>query len=185
MRGIRQNLSALFGSTGRPGISTFVSWSCAALAYPLATRGGYAGAVGAALVFSLSVLFLAYVLGSGTLAFAADAKRSCLPGSQRLARRANLLASVLLLPALVLTVAALAGNPVWPAWVPTVLVLAIAFAGILAARRPASAWDSSCSSCSLPVGRRAGGAITSRARSGSSRSLPRLSCSFLQLSCWR
>lgn len=139
MRGVRQDLSALLGSIGRPGISTFASWGCAALAYRLATKGGYAGAVGAALIFSLSVLYLAYVLGSGTLAFAIDAKRSCLPRSQRLTRRANLLAAALLLPALVLTVAALAGNPVWPAWVPTVLVLAIALAGALAPRRPASA----------------------------------------------
>lgn len=139
MRRVRQDLSALFGSIGRPAISTFVCWGCTALAYPLATRGGYAGSVGAALVFSLSVLFLAYVLGSGSLAFVVDAKRSCLPGSQRLARRANLLASVLLLPALVLTVLALAGNPVWPAWVPTVLMLAIALAGVLAPRRRTSA----------------------------------------------
>lgn len=139
MRRVRQDLSALFGSTGRPAFSTFVFWGCAALAYPLAARGGYAGSVGAAIVFSLSVFFLAYVLGSGALAFVVDAKRSYLPGSQRLAGRANLLASVLLLPAFVLTVAALAGNPVWPAWVPPVLALAIALAGVLAPRRPISA----------------------------------------------
>jgi hypothetical protein len=136
MRRFRQDLAALFGSTGRPAVSTFACWACAALAYPLARKGGYAGAVGAALVFSLVVLFLAYVLGSGSLACVGDAQRSCLPGSRRLARRAYLLASVLLLPALLLTVAALAGNPVWPAWVPTALVLAIALAGVLAARRP-------------------------------------------------
>jgi hypothetical protein len=139
MRRARQDLSALVGSIGRPVFTTFASWGCAALAYPLATRGGYAGAVAAAFVFSLSVFFLACVLGSGTLAFVVDAKCSCLPGSRRLARRANLLTSVLLLPALVLSVAALAGNPVWPAWVPPLLVLAIALAGALAPRRPASA----------------------------------------------
>lgn len=137
MRRVREDLSALFGSIGRPGISTFVCWGCAALAWPLATRGGYAGAVGGAIVFSLSVLILAYLLGSGALAFVADAKRSCLPGSQRLGRRADFLTTALLLPALVLTVAALAGNPVWPAWVPPVLVLATALAGSLASRRPA------------------------------------------------
>jgi hypothetical protein len=139
MRRVRQDLSALFGSIGRPGISTFVSWGCAVLAARLARTAGYAGAVAAALVFSLSVLFLACMLGSGALAFVVDAKRSCLPGARRLARRANLLASVLLLPALVLSVEALAGNPVWPAWVATVLMLAIALAGALAPRRPASA----------------------------------------------
>lgn len=136
IRRIRQDFSALFGSTGRPAFSTVVCWGCAALAYPLATQGGYAGAVGAAIVFSLSVLFLAYLLGAGALTFVVDAKRSCLPGSQRLARRANLLATALLLPVLVLTFAALAGNPVWPAWVPPVLVLATALAGALASRRP-------------------------------------------------
>lgn len=139
MRRVRQDLSALFGAIGRPAFSTFVCWGCTALAYPLAIRGGYAGSVGAALVFCLSVLFLAYLLGSGALAFVVDSKRSCLPGSQRLARRANLLASLLLLPSIVLSVAALAGNPIWPAWVPTVLVLAIALAGVLAPRRPTSA----------------------------------------------
>lgn len=139
MRRARQDLAALFGSIGRPAIATCMLWGCAALAYPLATRGGYAGTVGAAIVFSLATLFLAYVLGSGALAFVVDAKRTCLPGSQRLARRANLLASVLLLPALVLTVAALAGNPVWPVWVPPVLVLVTALAGRLAPRRPAVA----------------------------------------------
>lgn len=139
MRGVRQDLSALLGSIGRPGISTVASWGCAALAYPLATKGGYAGTVGAALVLALSVLFLAYVLGSGALAFVLDAKRSCLPRSRRLARRANLLTSLLLLPALALSVVALAGSPVWPTWVPTVLVLATALAGVLASRRPASA----------------------------------------------
>jgi hypothetical protein len=136
IRALRQDFAGLFGSTGRPGISTLVSWGCAVLAYPLATKGGYAGAVGAAIVFSLSVLFLAYLLGSGALAFVVDAKRSCLPGSQRLARRANLLASALLLPVLALIVAALAGNPVWPAWLPPVLVLATALAGAMASRRP-------------------------------------------------
>jgi hypothetical protein len=139
MRRVRQDLSALFGSIGRPGIATFASWGCAVLAYQLATKGGYAGAVSAALIFSLSVLYLGYVLGSGALSFAIDAQRSCLPGSGRLARRANLLAAALLLPALLLTVAALAGNPLWPAWVPTVLVLAVALAGALAPRRPAPA----------------------------------------------
>lgn len=136
IRRVREDLSALFGSIGRPGISTFVCWGCAVLAYPLAAKGGYAGAVGAAIVFSLSVLCLAYLLGSGMLAFVVDAKRSCLPGLRRLARRANLLAMALLLPALVLTVVALAGNPVWPAWIPPVLVLATALAGVLAPRRP-------------------------------------------------
>lgn len=137
MRRVREDLSALFGSIGRPGISTFVCWGCAALACPLATRGGYAGAVGAAIVFSLSVLILAYLLGSGALAFVNDAKRSCLPGSQRLAWRAMVVTTALLLPAIVLTVTALAGSPVWPAWAPSVLVLATALAGALASRRPA------------------------------------------------
>lgn len=139
MRRLRQDLAAMFGSIGRPAISTFVFWSCAALAYPLATKGGYAGAVGAAIVFSLAVLFLAYVLGSGVLAFVADAKRSCLPGWRQLSRRANLVASALLLPALVLAIAALAANPVWPPWVPPALVLAIAIAGALAPRHRPSA----------------------------------------------
>ncbi|MGH8216945.1 MAG: hypothetical protein ACREUT_00025 [Steroidobacteraceae bacterium] len=136
MRRVREDLSALFGSIGRPGISTFVCWGWAALAYPLATKGSYAGAVGAAIVLFLSMLFLAFLLGSGALAFVEDATRSCLPGSQRLARRANLLATASLLPPLALTVAALAGNPVWPAWVPPVLVLATALGGMLAPRRP-------------------------------------------------
>lgn len=132
---MRQDFAALFGSIGRPGFSTFVCSGCAALACPLAAKGGYAGAVGAAIVCSLAVYFLAYVLGSGVLAFAVDAKLSCLPGSQHLARRANLLASVLLLPALILAVAALAASPVWAAWVAPVLMLAIAVAGMLAPRR--------------------------------------------------
>jgi hypothetical protein len=139
MRRVRQDLFALVGAIGRPAISTLVCWGCAALGYPLATKGGYAGAVAAALVSSLAVLFLAFLLASGARAFAVDARRSCLPGSRRLARRANFLAAALLLPALALAITALAGNPVWPAWVPTVLVLAIALAGVLASRRPASA----------------------------------------------
>jgi len=135
-RRVRQDLSALLGSIGRPAVSTCVSWGSAALAYPLSRKGGYAGGVGAAIICSLSVFFLAYLLGSGTLAFVVDAKRSCLPGSQRLARRADLLASILLLPALVLAVAALAGNPAWPAWATPVLVLGTALSGVLASRRP-------------------------------------------------
>jgi hypothetical protein len=135
---VRQDFAAVFGSIGRPGVATSVYWCCTALAYPLATKGGYAGAVGAAIIFSLAVFFLAYALGSGVIAFIVDAKRSCLPGWQQLARRANLLAAVLLLPVVVLPVAALAGNPAWPAWVPPLLMLAIAFAGMLAPRRPSS-----------------------------------------------
>jgi hypothetical protein len=129
------------GPPEHPAIPIFFSWGCAALAYdayPLATRGGHAGAVAAAFVFGLPVLFLAYWLGAGTLAFVVDARRSCLPGSQRLARRAKCLASVLLLPALALPVAALAGSPLWGAWVPTVLVLAIALGEILAPLLPIS-----------------------------------------------
>lgn len=139
MRQVRQDLSALFGSMGRPGIATLMCWGCAALAYPLARRGGYAGAVAAALVCALSVFCIACVLGSGVLAFVVDAQRSCLPGSWRLARRAHLLAALSLLPALALGLAALAGTAVWPAWVPAVLMLAIALAGGLAPRRPAVA----------------------------------------------
>jgi hypothetical protein len=139
MRRVRQDFAALFGSIGRPGIAIFVYWGCTALAYPLAAKGGYAGAVGAATVFSLAAFFLGYVLGSGVLAFASDAKRSCLPGSRQLARRAHLIAFVLLLPALVLPTAALAADPVWAVWVAPLLMIAIAVAGMLAPRRPSSA----------------------------------------------
>lgn len=133
---IREDLCALFGPIGRPGISVFVCWGCAALAYPLSSKGGYTGVVGAAVVLFLSVLVLAYLLGSAATAFFVDAKRLCLPGSRRFARRADILASALLLPPIVLTVVALAGNPVWPAWVAPVLALATAVAGFLAPRRP-------------------------------------------------
>jgi hypothetical protein len=136
---VRQDFAALFGSIGRPGISTLVYWCWAALAYPLATKGGYAGAVGAAIVLSLSVFFFAYVLRSAVLAFLVDAKRSCLPGCRQIARRANLFASVLLLPGLLLAVAELAASPVWAAWVAAALMLAIAMAGMLAPRRTATA----------------------------------------------
>ncbi len=139
MRRVWQDLSAVFGSLGHPVISVLVYWGCAGLAYPIATEGGYGGAVGAAFVFCLSVLFLAYWLGAGALAFAADSRRSCLPGSQRLARRANFLASALLLPALALPAAALAQSPVWRAWVPSLLVLGVALAGVLAPLLPVAA----------------------------------------------
>lgn len=122
MRRIRQDLSALFGAMGPPAVSTLVCWACAALAYrayPLASRGGYAGTICAAFVSCLPVLFLAYWLGAGALAFAADARRSYLPGAQRLARHASFPASVLLLPALALPVVALTGTPVGWGWTPT------------------------------------------------------------------
>ena len=139
IRRVSQDLSALFGSVGHPAVSALVYWGCAALAYPLATEGGYGGAVGGAFLFCLAILFLAYWLGTGALAFAIDAKRSCLPGAQRLARRANFLACVLLLPALTLPAAALAWSPVWRAWIPTTLVLGIALAGVLAPLLPVAA----------------------------------------------
>jgi len=139
MRRVWQDLSALFGSVGHPAISVLVYWGCAGLAYPIAAEGGYGGTVGAAFVFCLSVLFLAYWLGAGALAFAVDSKRSCLPGSHRLARRANFLASALLLPALALPAAALAQSSVWRAWVPSLLVLGIALAGVLAPLLPVAA----------------------------------------------
>ncbi len=125
IRRARQDLSALFGSGGNLAISAFVYGGCAALAYPLATQGGYAGAVVGAFGFCIAVIFVAYSLGASALAFAADSKRSCLPGMQRLTRRANVLASALLLLAFALPVAALAGSPVWRAWAPTVLVLVL------------------------------------------------------------
>lgn len=140
MRRVQQDLSALFGSMGYPAasiISIFMSWGCSALAYqyyPLATNAGYAGAVAGAFVSSLPVFFLAYWLGAAVLPFVVDAKRSCLPGSQRLARSAKFLASALLLPALVFPIAALAASPVWRAWVPTVLVLVIALALLAVAK---------------------------------------------------
>jgi hypothetical protein len=142
MRRIRQNLSALFGSIGLPSASTLACWACAALAYriyPLTGRGGYEGAARAAFVFCLPVLFLAYWLGEGALAFIIDAKRSCLPGAQRLVRRATLPALVLLLPTFVPPIATLAGTPAWWAWAPTGLVLAVAVAGVLTPRIPVSA----------------------------------------------
>ena len=85
------------------------------------------------------MLLLAYWLGEGALAFIVDAKRSYLPGAQRLVRRASLPALALLLPTLVLPLVALAGSPASWTWAPTVLVLAIAIAGVLAPRIPVSA----------------------------------------------
>lgn len=142
MRRLRQDLSALFGAMGPPAVSTLVCWACAAIAYrayPLASRGGYTGAIRAAFVFCLPVLFLAYWLGAGALVFAADARRSYLPGAQRLARHASFPASVLLLPALALPVVALTGTPVGWGWAPTLLVLVIALAAVLAPLRPVAA----------------------------------------------
>ncbi|MGB6452149.1 MAG: hypothetical protein WBE92_15465 [Steroidobacteraceae bacterium] len=131
MRRLWQDIQAAFGAMGHPVFTAVVYWSCAALAWPVATEGGYDGAVGGAFVFCLAILFLAYFLGVGAMRFAVDARRSCLPRSQRLARRVNLLAFVILLPAIAIPGAALASSPVWRAWVPTVLVLGIALAGVM------------------------------------------------------
>jgi hypothetical protein len=131
MRRLRQDIQAAFGAMGHPVFTAVVYWSCAALAWPIATEGGYGGAVGGALVFCLAILFLAYFLGVGAVRFAADARRSCLPGSRRLARRVSLLAFAILLPAIAIPGAALASSPVWRAWVPTVLVLGVALAGVM------------------------------------------------------
>ncbi|MGH8179911.1 MAG: hypothetical protein ACRETR_02930, partial [Steroidobacteraceae bacterium] len=83
------------------------------------------GAAIGALVICLPIFFLTYWLGAGTLAFSVDAKRSCLPGVPRLRRHAKLVASVLLLPAIALSVAALITSPERQDWGPTVLALAI------------------------------------------------------------
>jgi hypothetical protein len=114
MQRLQQELSALFGSMGRPAVATLAAYACAALAYrayPLAAEDGQTGAAIGALVICLPILFLTYWLGAGTLAFNDNAKRSCLPGALRLGRQAKLLASALLLPALALAVAALYASP--------------------------------------------------------------------------
>lgn len=129
MQRVRQDLSALFGAMGPPAVSALVAYAAAALAYhayPLAAKGGYAGMAGAALVICLPLFFLAYWLGAGMLGFGVDATRSCLPGAQRLRQRARFVASVLLLPALALPVAALCASPARRHWLPTVLGLALA-----------------------------------------------------------
>ncbi|MGH8150225.1 MAG: hypothetical protein ACRETB_09685 [Steroidobacteraceae bacterium] len=134
MRRAWQELSALFGSVGpagRPGVPALMFVLCAALAYPLATEAGYAGAVGGAFVFCVATLILAYSLGAGALAFTVEAKGSCLPGSQRLKRRASVIALLLLLALAVIPAAALAQNPAWEAWVPTALVLGVALGTVL------------------------------------------------------
>lgn len=134
MRRAWQDLSALFGSAGpagRPDIPVLVSVFCAALAYPLATEAGYAGAVGGAFFFCVATLFLAYSLGAGALAFTVEAKGSCLPGSQRLKRAASVIALLSLLALAVIPAAALAANPMWEAWVPTALVLGSVLASVL------------------------------------------------------
>lgn len=113
-----------------------MAYACAALAYhayPLAAREGHAGAASAATVICLPLFLLTYWLGAGTLAFDVDATRSCLPGTQQLTRRARVLASVLLLPAFALPVAALCASPARSDWIPTVLGLALSPAlGLLA-----------------------------------------------------
>lgn len=128
MQGFRQELSALFGSMGRPEVAILAAYACAALAYrayPLAAENGHAGAAIGALVICLPVFFLTYWLGAGTLAFSVDAKRSCLPGVPRLRRHAKVAASVLLLPAIALSLAALIASPERQDWGPAVLALAL------------------------------------------------------------
>lgn len=134
MRRLRQDLSALFGSIAHPAAATFMSWGCAALtchAYPLVVKGGYVGPVGAAFILCLPALFLASMLVAGQLALRASAQRSYLPGSRRLGHRTKLLASALLVPAVALPVATLAGSAAWQSWVPTSLMLFIALAAVL------------------------------------------------------
>lgn len=139
MQRLRQDLCALFGSMGRPAVAILAAYACAALAYrayPLAAADGHAGAAIGALVICLPISFLTYWLGAGTLGFNLDAKRSCLPGALRLRRQARFLASVLLLPALALSVAALYAGPETQEWGPTVLALAVSPAlGLLALSR--------------------------------------------------
>jgi len=128
MQRLGQDLSALFGSMGRPAVAILAAYACAALAYrayPLAAEDGHAGAAIGTLVICLPIFFLTYWLGAGTLAFSVDAKSSCLPGVPRLRRHARLLGSVLLLPALALSVAALFTSPETPDWRPTVLALVL------------------------------------------------------------
>ena len=136
---LRQDLSVFFGSMGRPAVAILAAYACAALAYrayPLAAEDGHAGAAIGALLICLPVFFLTYWLGAGTLGFSLDAKRSCLPGARPLRRQAKLLASVLLLPALVLSAAALCASPQRRDWGPTVLALAVSPAlGLLALSR--------------------------------------------------
>lgn len=139
MRRAWQELSALFGSAGsagRPGIPILMFVLCAALAYPLATEAGYAGAVGGAFVFCVATLLLAYSLGARVLAFTVEAKGSCLPGSQQLKRRASLIALLSLLALAVIPAAALSQYPAWDAWVPTALVLGIALGAVLSPPLP-------------------------------------------------
>jgi hypothetical protein len=136
---LRQDLSALFGSMGRPAVAILAAYACAALAYrayPLAAQDGHAGTAIGALLICLPIFFLTYWLGAGTLAFNVDARRSCLPGALRLRRHARLLASVLLLPALALAVAALYASPERRDGGATVLALALSPAlGLLALAR--------------------------------------------------
>jgi hypothetical protein len=136
MRRLWQDLSALFGSMGRPAVAILAAYACAALAYrayPLAAEDGPRAAVVGVAVICLPIVFLTYWLGAGTLGFNVDAKRSCLPGTLRLTRHARLLASALLLPALALSVAALCASPQTPGWGPAVLALALSPAlGLLA-----------------------------------------------------
>ena len=136
MRRLWQEFSALFGSMGRPAVAVLAAYACAALAYrayPLAVEDGNGGATIGTLLICLPMVFLTYWLGAGTLAFDVDAKRSCLPGALRLRHHAGLLASVLLLPALALGVAALSATPETPEWRPTVLALVLSPAlGLLA-----------------------------------------------------
>jgi hypothetical protein len=128
-----------FGVVLPPIATLMVYVSIALLALPLATEGGRNGATAAAFLFGFAVLMLAYTLASDTLALSVDAQRLCLPGIRSLVKQARLLLCGLLGTAVALPAIVLSTSHIWQAWVPTLLILAVALVGVLAPAWPLAA----------------------------------------------
>jgi hypothetical protein len=88
-------------------------------------------AIGAAIMFAIDALILAFALTAGALGLVLDARRLCLPAGSAVLQRTKTVLAVAIAAAVVLPGVLLATVLGSSAWIPTLAILASALAGML------------------------------------------------------
>ena len=125
-----QDTQAAFGAALPPGMTTLIYCCLFGWAIELLSAGAVV-AIGAAIMFAIDALILAFALTAGALGLVLDARRLCLPAGSAVLQRTKTVLAVAIAAAVVLPGVLLATVLGSSAWIPTLAILASALAGML------------------------------------------------------
>jgi hypothetical protein len=125
-----QDTQAAFGAALPPMATTLIYCCLFGWAIELLSAGAVV-AIGAAIMFAIAALILAFALTAGALGLVLDTRRLCLPAGSAVLQRTKTVLALAIAAAVVLPGALLTTVLGPSAWIPTLAILASALAGML------------------------------------------------------